>query len=195
MTDSKVGPGDFSGSVYLKGIEPAVIEKARKVRLLALDVDGVLTDGRLYFDQTGQEMKAFSTRDGMGIKALQRSDIKVALVTGRQSYIVSRRAEELGVDLVVQGSHDKWKSMQSLLSGARLSADQACFAGDDWMDVAVMSRVGFAVTVADADPWVREQADWVTSEAGGRGAIRALCNLILAAQGKIEPLLREYRPA
>jgi 3-deoxy-D-manno-octulosonate 8-phosphate phosphatase (KDO 8-P phosphatase) len=195
MTSNQPGAGDFSGSVYLKGVEPAVIEKARKVRLLALDVDGVLTDGRLYFDQTGQEMKAFSTRDGMGIKALQRSGIKVALVTGRQSHIVNRRAEELGIELVVQGSHDKWKSMQALLSGARLSATEVCFAGDDWMDVAVMSRVGFAVTVADADPWVREQADWVTAEAGGHGAIRSLCNLILAAQGKIEPLLREYRPA
>ncbi len=195
MSVHETKPAHHSGSVYLDGVAEAVIEKARKVRLLALDVDGVLTDGRLYFDQAGQEMKAFSTRDGMGIKAMQRSDIPVALITGRQSPMVSQRAAELGIELVFQGSDHKWKSMQALLAATGLEADQICYAGDDWMDVAVLSRVGFSVAVADADPWVRQQADWVTAESGGRGAVRALCNLILAAQGKIEPLLREYLPA
>jgi len=183
------------GAVYLDGIDTLVIEKARKVRLLALDVDGVLTDGRLYFDASGQETKAFSTRDGMGIKALQRSGIPVALITGRESPMVSQRARELGIDLLIQGSGHKWESMQAVLATTGFAADQVCYAGDDWMDVAVMSRVGLSVAVADADPWVREQADWVTAECGGQGAVRALCNLILAAQGKIGPLLREYLPA
>lgn len=184
-----------NGAIYLEGVDAVVIEKARKVRLLALDVDGVLTDGRLYFDETGKEMKSFSTRDGMGIKAMQRCDIPVALITGRESPMVSQRARELGIDLLIQGSGHKWESMQALLAATGLEADQVCYAGDDWMDMAVMSRVGFAVAVADADPWVREQADWVTAESGGQGAVRAVCNLILAAQGKIGPLLQEYLPA
>jgi 3-deoxy-D-manno-octulosonate 8-phosphate phosphatase (KDO 8-P phosphatase) len=184
-----------SGSVYLDGVTSAVIEKARKVRLLALDVDGVLTDGRLYFDQSGQEMKAFSTRDGMGIKAMQRSDIPVALITGRESAMVSQRATELGIQLVFQGSDNKWLTLQTVLDASGLEADQVCYAGDDWMDVTALSRVGFSVAVADADPWVRQHVDWVTAESGGKGAVRALCNLILAAQGKIEPLLQEYLTA
>ncbi len=183
------------GSVYLKGVAAALIEKAQKVRLLALDVDGVMTDGRLYFDQAGQEMKAFSTRDGMGIKAVQRCGIQVALITGRQSPMVSQRARELGIDLVFQGSDNKSQALQALLVATGLDAQQVCFAGDDWIDLPVLSQVGFSVAVADADPLVRSRVDWVTAEAGGMGAVRALCNLILAAQGQIDTLLQEYLPA
>jgi 3-deoxy-D-manno-octulosonate 8-phosphate phosphatase (KDO 8-P phosphatase) len=184
----------LGGSVYLKGVATEVLEKAKQVRLLALDVDGVMTNGRLYFDQAGQEMKAFSTRDGMGIKALQRCGIAVALITGRQSPMVSQRADELGIELVFQGSDNKSRALQTLLQTTGLSAEQVCYAGDDWIDLPVLKQVGFSVTVADADPLVRQNVDWVSKEAGGMGAVRTLCNLILAAQGQIDALLLEYLP-
>ncbi|MDZ4731942.1 MAG: 3-deoxy-manno-octulosonate-8-phosphatase KdsC [Xanthomonadales bacterium] len=189
------GSVTLNGSVYLKDVPTAVVEKAQQVRLLALDVDGVMTDGRLYFDQAGQEMKAFSTRDGMGIKALQRCGIQVALITGRQSPMVSQRARELGIELVFQGSNNKAQALQALLAATGLGAEQVCYAGDDWIDLPVLSLVGFSVTVADADPLIRQNVDWVTTEAGGMGAVRALCNLILAAQGQIDQLMQEYSPA
>ena len=179
-------------SPYLAGVSDEVVNKARQVRLLALDVDGVMTDGRLYFDQAGNEMKAFSTRDGMGIKALQRNGIPVALITGRKSSMVENRARELGIDLVFQGSDDKLSAMQQVMSVTGLQAGQLCFAGDDWIDLPVLTRVGFSVAVADADLQVRQRVDWVTSEAGGMGAVRSLCNLILAAQGKDEALIQGY---
>lgn len=179
-------------SIYLDGVSEEVRAKARQVRLLALDVDGIMTDGRLYFDQSGQEMKAFSTRDGMGIKALQRSGIPVALITGRQSPMVKQRAEELGIHLVFQGADDKLQALQAVSEASGLCAAQICYAGDDWIDLPVLRRVGFSVTAADADPFVRQQVDWVSAEAGGMGAVRALCNLILAAQGKLDQLMQEY---
>jgi len=181
-------------SIYLEGISEEVRSKARQVRLVALDVDGVMTDGRLYFDQSGQEMKAFSTRDGMGIKALQRSGIPVALITGRQSPMVTQRARELAISLVFQGVDDKLQALQAVLGASGLSAEQVCYAGDDWIDLPVIGRVGFSVTVADADPLVRQQVDWVSAEAGGMGAVRALCNLILAAQGKLDPFMQDFVP-
>lgn len=179
-------------SIYLEGVSEELRVKARRVRLVALDVDGVMTDGRLYFDQSGQEMKAFSTRDGMGIKALQRSGIPVALITGRQSAMVTQRAHELGIDLVFQGADDKLQALQAILNASGLSAEQICYAGDDWIDLPMLSRVGFSATVADADPIVRQHVDWVSAEAGGMAAVRALCNLILAAQGKLDTLMQEY---
>lgn len=194
MSVSINGSVSLNGSVYLKDVPTAAVEKAQQVRLLALDVDGVMTDGRLYFDQTGQEMKAFSTRDGMGIKALQRCGIQIALITGRQSPMVSQRARELGIELVFQGSNNKVQALQALLDATGLGPEQVCYAGDDWIDLPVLNRVGFGVAVADADPLVRQNADWVTAEAGGMGAVRALCNLILAAQGQIDTLMQEYSP-
>jgi len=181
-------------SIYLHGVSDKVRAKAQQVRLLALDVDGVMTDGRLYFDQSGQEMKAFSTRDGMGIKALQRCGIPVALITGRQSPMVSQRAAELGIEMVFQGSDNKLQALDDLLAATELSEAQVCYVGDDWIDLPVLSRVGFSVTVADADPAVRQYVDWVTGEAGGMGAVRALCNLILAAQGQMDTLMQDYLP-
>jgi 3-deoxy-D-manno-octulosonate 8-phosphate phosphatase (KDO 8-P phosphatase) len=179
-------------SVYLEGISADVVTRARKIRLLALDVDGVLTDGRLYYDQAGQEMKAFSTRDGLGIKALQRNGIQVALITGRDSSMVKWRASELGIKFVFQGTDDKNLALQELLLAAAVSAEEVCYAGDDWIDLPVLERVGFSVSVADADPVVRQRVHWVSPEAGGMGAVRSICNLILAAQGLDQKILREY---
>jgi len=168
-----------------------LIERAARIRILALDVDGVLTDGRLYFDQNGNEMKAFSTRDGLGLKALQRFDIKVALITGRESRIVAERAAQLGIDLVYQGRDDKLNALRELMSETDVEERAICYAGDDWIDIPILDRVGLSVAPADAAPLVRERVHWVTSAGGGRGAVREICDLILAAQGLDERLKQE----
>jgi len=173
------------------GFDPLLLERARKVRLLALDVDGVLTDGRLYYDQAGNELKAFCTRDGFGIKALQRFGIGVALITGRSSAIVDRRAQELGISWVYQGALNKLEPLNDVVEKAGLLEEQVCYAGDDWLDLPVLERVGLSVTVADADPVVKSRVHWVTEHAGGMGAVREICDLILVAQAHDLTLLQE----
>lgn len=173
------------------GEDRELIERAAGIRLLALDVDGVLTDGRLYFDDHGKEMKAFSTRDGLGMKALQRFDIKVALISGRQSRIVADRAAQLDVGLVYQGRDDKLNALGELMSETGMDEQAICYAGDDWVDIPVLERVGLSVAPADAAPLVRERVHWVTNARGGRGAVREICDLILAAQGLDQRLRKE----
>ncbi len=163
--------------------------------MLILDVDGVLTDGRLYFDNKGNEMKAFSTRDGLGMRCLQRCGIELALITGRQSEIVARRAEQLGITHVYQGCHNKLVAFNHLLEKTAINEQQACYAGDDWIDLPVLDRVGLAVTVSDADRIVKRRVHWVTSNGGGKGAVREICNLILAAQDLDGQVLAEILAA
>jgi len=169
--------------VDISGTDPLLIERAARVRMLVLDVDGVLTDGRLYFDNQGNEMKAFCTRDGLGMKALQRQGTLLALITGRRSKIVENRAAQLGVDHVYQGRDDKLNAFNELLSETGMDEEQVCYAGDDWIDIPVLDRVGLSVTVPDADPVVRGRVHWITSRGGGHGAVREICDLILAARG------------
>lgn len=171
------------GVIDIGGIDPLLLERARRVRLLALDVDGVLTDGRIYYDDRGNELKAFSTRDGLGMRLLADHGVTLALITARQSEIVARRAANLGIEHVYQGSNDKLDAFNHLLDATGLDEAQTCYAGDDWLDIPVLDRVGLAVTVADAHAVVRDRAHWVTSQPGGRGAVREICDLILAAQG------------
>ncbi|MBT8063326.1 MAG: HAD family hydrolase [Gammaproteobacteria bacterium] len=175
----------------MTGIDPLLLERAANIRLLALDVDGVLTDGKLYFDSQGNEMKAFNTRDGLGIKALQRCGITLALITGRESAMVSQRARQLGIEHVYQGRDDKLNAYMDLLSRTGIEESAVCYAGDDWIDLPVLMRCGLAVTVPSADEEVRGRVHWVTSRAGGEGAVREICELILTAQGRREELLRE----
>lgn len=172
-------------------IDPLLLERAKKIRLLALDVDGVLTDGNLYYDQAGNELKAFSTRDGLGIKALQRFDIGIAIITGRKSAIVANRAKELGIEFVYQGTSSKLAAFNDLLDRTGMGEEQICYAGDDWIDIPVLDRVGLSVTVADADSLVRNRVHWVTERGGGKGAVREICNLILRAQGLDQVLLQD----
>ena len=172
-------------------IDSALRERASNIRMLVLDVDGVLTDGKLYFDHAGNEMKAFNTRDGLGMKALQRSGIDVAVITGRKSEAVAHRMAQLGIEHIYQGREDKLKAFLHLLEVTGLDATQVCFAGDDWIDLPVLLRVGLAVSVPDAEDRVREQAHWITKRNGGDGAVREICNLILAAQGKDMVILDE----
>ncbi len=171
--------------------DPAIKERAKKIRLLVLDVDGVLTDGRLYFDNAGNEMKAFNTRDGLGIRALQRCGVEVAVITGRKSEIVTQRMAQLDIQHVYQGRVDKLNAFTHLLETTGLDAEQVCFAGDDWIDLPVLLRAGLAISVADADAYVKEQVHWVTQRNGGEGAVREICNLIMAAQGKDKIILDE----
>jgi 3-deoxy-D-manno-octulosonate 8-phosphate phosphatase (KDO 8-P phosphatase) len=172
-------------------MDPALKERASKIRMLLLDVDGVLTDGKLYFDHNGNEIKAFDTRDGMGIKALQRSGIEVAVITGRSSNAVTERMRQLKVEHVYQGREDKLSAFMDLLDKTGLRAEDVCFAGDDWIDIPVLMRVGLAVSVADADKLVKEHAHWITERKGGDAAVREICNLILAAQGKDQSVLED----
>jgi 3-deoxy-D-manno-octulosonate 8-phosphate phosphatase (KDO 8-P phosphatase) len=175
--------------IDLSGIDSLLIEKASRIRMLVLDVDGVLTDGRLYFDNKGNEMKAFCTRDGLGMRALQRSGILLAVITGRQSEIVAHRAAQLGVKYVFQGRIDKLNAFNELLSETGMEEQDICYAGDDWIDLPVLDRVGLSVTVPDADSVVKNRVHWVTSRRGGNGAVREVCDLILAAQGLDQQVL------
>lgn len=163
--------------------DPLLLERAARVRALVLDVDGVLTDGRLYFDSQGNEMKAFSTRDGLGMRVLQSQGVLLALITGRQSEIVARRAASLRIGHVYQGRTDKLNAFNELLAATGVDQQDVCYAGDDWVDIPVLDRVGLAVTVADADAVVKQHVHWITSRPGGQGAVREICDLILAAQG------------
>jgi 3-deoxy-D-manno-octulosonate 8-phosphate phosphatase (KDO 8-P phosphatase) len=166
-------------------------ERAANIRMLVLDVDGVLTDGKLYFDHAGNEMKAFNTRDGLGMKALQRCGIEVAVITGRKSAAVAHRMAQLDIQHVYQGREDKLNAFLHLLEITGLDAQQVCFAGDDWIDLPVLLRAGLAVSVADAEDRVKEQVHWITNRNGGDGAVREICNLILAAQNKEQIILDE----
>jgi 3-deoxy-D-manno-octulosonate 8-phosphate phosphatase (KDO 8-P phosphatase) len=177
--------------IDLSAYDSLLLERAARTRALVLDVDGVLTDGRLYFDNQGNEMKAFCTRDGLGIRALQGCGMLVALITGRQSQIVANRAANLGIEHVYQGRNDKLNALHELLAATGLEAPELCYAGDDWLDIPVLDRVGLAVTVADADAVVKEHAHWITSRNGGHGAVREICDLILAARGLDQQVLDE----
>ncbi len=172
--------------------DPELLKRAAAIRLLVLDVDGVLTDGRLYFDNHGNETKAFNTRDGLGMKTLQHSGIEVAVITGRKSEIVTRRMQQLQVKHVYQGREDKLNAFNDLLDATGFKANQVCFAGDDWIDLPVLVRVGLAVTVADADEYVKQYAHWITRRKGGQGAVREICNLLLSAQGKDRAIVDRF---
>lgn len=165
-------------------IPQAVLDRAARVRLIAFDVDGTLTDGRLWYGEDGRELKAFHVHDGHGLKRLRAHGIEVALVSARISHIVALRAEELGIDHVYQGHADKRACVADLLHGSGLAAEQAAFVGDDLADLPAMLACGFAVAVANAHPWVIERAHWCTRLPGGRGAVREVCDLLLQAQGK-----------
>lgn len=173
-----------------------LINRAKAIRLLLLDVDGVLTDGRLYYGNNGEELKAFNIQDGLGIKLLQRNNIQVGIITGRSSELVARRASELGIELIVQGREDKLTALQETLNAmdkeSQLQMEQIAFLGDDLPDVAVIRQVGLGVAVANARKFVADNAHWQTTEKGGHGAVRELAEMILQAQGKLDSTLSNY---
>ncbi|WP_045857307.1 KdsC family phosphatase [Teredinibacter purpureus] len=166
--------------------------KCRDIKLLLLDVDGVLTDGKLYFSNEGYEMKAFNTLDGQGIKLLRRSGVEVGIITGRTSSLVAKRAEDLGLTILKQGREDKFVALQELLTEHQYQLNQIAFMGDDYPDLTVMCRIGLALTVQNAHPAVVDHAHWKSSRKGGEGAVREACDLIMKAQDTYQSALDEY---
>lgn len=173
-------------------MNPELRERAARIKLFLLDVDGVLTDGKLYFTNSGEEMKAFNTLDGHGIKLLQKTGVKVGIITGRTSDLVARRARDLGIGILIQGREDKWDALQDILREHPVQLDEIAFMGDDWPDLATMTRVGLALTVANAHASVAARAHWQSRERGGEGAVRSACDLLMQAQGTFEAALDNY---
>jgi 3-deoxy-D-manno-octulosonate 8-phosphate phosphatase (KDO 8-P phosphatase) len=166
-------------------ITAAVGRRARRTRLLVLDVDGVLTDAGMYYSESGDEWKKFNTRDGHGIATALAAGIAVAIVTREQSAIVTRRAAKLGIEIVHQGVLDKLPVVQRIAQERGVSGEETCYIGDDLGDLQSMRWVGLAVAVADAVPQIRQAAHFVTRLGGGQGAVREVCDLILAQQDKM----------
>ncbi|MBD1553324.1 KdsC family phosphatase [Pseudomonas typographi] len=169
-----------------------LLERAKRVKLAVFDVDGVLTDGRLYFLEDGSEFKAFNTLDGHGIKMLGQSGVITAIISGRTSPAVERRAKNLGIAHLYQGREDKQVVLDGLLAQLGLEYQDVAYLGDDLPDLPVIRRVGLGMAVANAAPYVREHAAGLTQARGGEGAAREFCELILHAQGKLDALLRSY---
>jgi len=167
--------------------------KAATIRLLALDVDGVLTDGQLYFGNNGEEMKSFSTLDGQGIKLLQQQGIVVALITARSSALVARRAENLGIAHVYQGSENKLDILISLQADIGVSMADTAYVGDDLPDLACINRAGLGIAVANAHASVKTAAALTTTAFGGKGAVREVCDLLLVAQSRYDTALAPYQ--
>ena len=167
-------------------------ERAARVKLAIFDVDGVLTDGRLIYAADGHELKAFHVHDGLGLKRLLANHVEVAVITSRMSMLVTERMAELGVAHVYQGQDDKLACFEQLLHALKLAPDEVAYTGDDLPDLAVMQRVGLAIAVANAHPWVRERSHWRTRLSGGAGAVREVADLILGAQGKAEAELAAF---
>ncbi len=166
--------------------------KLAKIKLLLLDVDGVLTDGRIIYDSQGHVLKAFDVKDGHGLKMLQRAGIEVGIITGRRSQVVNKRAAELGIDILYQGALSKLEPYLEILSLHGLTDEQVAYVGDDVVDLPILRRVGFSATVADAVAEVLPLVNYVARKPGGRGAVREICDLLIKASGRWEELTQRY---
>lgn len=169
-----------------------VYEKAAHIKLLILDVDGVLTDGKLFFDHQGNEYKCFNAQDGHGIKLLRQTGVEVAVISGRKSPAVTLRMNNLGITHVYQGYEDKRPAFKELLDSLHITPIQAAYVGDDLLDLPVMSRVGLAIAVNDAVATVKQHAHWHTQRKGGQGAVREVCDLLMQAQGHYDAVVNAY---
>ena len=170
----------------------ACLPRAKDIRLLLLDVDGVLTDGSIVYGNSGTELKAFNIKDGFGIRLLREAEVEVGIITARRSEAVERRAQDLKLAHLYQGVGNKIEAFSEILATRNLAPRQVAYMGDDWLDLPLLSRVGLAATVADAVAEVKAVAHYVTRQAGGRGAVRELCELIIEAKGLREELLARY---
>jgi 3-deoxy-D-manno-octulosonate 8-phosphate phosphatase (KDO 8-P phosphatase) len=173
-------------------VRAGALERARQVQLVAFDVDGTLTDGRLFIGADGELMKAFSVRDGFGCTLLRRAGIKLAIVTGRHSAIVDQRARELSFDIVMQGVKDKRAAIAQLAAQTGIDAGRMAFVGDDWPDLPALRCVGLPACVTDAAAELREAALWVGSLPPGQGAVREFAEWLLQAQGRLDELRRAF---
>ena len=165
---------------------------AKNISLLVLDVDGVLSDGRIFFDSQGNEHKAFNTLDGHGIKMLQKSGVKVGIITGRKSLIVSKRAADLGISLLLQGREDKFVALQEILVSEQIPLENIAFMGDDLPDLLVMTKVGLALTVPNAHEEVKARSHWQSQKQAGMGAVRDACDMLMKLQGTYKQAVAHY---
>lgn len=170
----------------------AVFDRARALKLVVFDVDGVLTDGKLYLSDSGEEIKAFNTLDGHGLKMLHASGVELAIITGRKSRLVELRATNLGISLLFQGVADKLTAFRELLGQLGLQPEQAAFMGDDLVDLPPMRRAGLAIAVPAAPELVKQHSHYVTERNGGEGAVREVCELIMRAQGSFDAQVARY---
>jgi 3-deoxy-D-manno-octulosonate 8-phosphate phosphatase (KDO 8-P phosphatase) len=166
---------------------------AAKIKLLLLDVDGVMTDGSIVMDGEGKETKTFNVKDGMGLRLLMAQGIEVAIISGRSSGAVGHRAKDLGIETVYQGASDKKAICRKLMGEKGLGPEQVCAMGDDLADLPMLGEAGLGIAVADAAREVREAADFITKSRGGSGAVREACELLLRSQGKWEPALSRFQ--
>jgi 3-deoxy-D-manno-octulosonate 8-phosphate phosphatase (KDO 8-P phosphatase) len=174
-------------------MDETILDRIKSVKLLILDVDGVMTDGKIIMNDDGIESKQFDVKDGHGLRILMRYGVQVILITGRRSRVVEHRAADLGIQEVYQKIWNKEEIFDEILRKWNLHPDQTSFVGDDIVDIPVMRRVGFAVAVKDAVKEAKRIAHYVTREKGGRGAVREVCDLILKAQGHWQDVERKYR--
>lgn len=176
-------------ALVLSKVPLSTIDRVRQLKLMAFDVDGVLTDGRLWFNEQGEVMKSFHVLDGHGLKLLAENGIEVALITARQGPILARRAAELGITHLQQGVRDKATALGALASQLGIALAETGYMGDDIIDLPALQKAGFAATVPNAPAYMAQVAHWVSSTPGGFGAARECADLILAAQGKLAGLL------
>ncbi|MCO7224029.1 3-deoxy-manno-octulosonate-8-phosphatase KdsC [Pleionea sp. CnH1-48] len=176
----------------LPNLSQALLDKASQIKLVILDVDGVLSDGKVYYTNSGDEIKSFNIKDGLGIKLLHQNGIKTAIITGRESKIVERRAQELGISHLYQACPDKRAAFQELLQKESLSAEQVAHVGDDLPDVPLMKMAGLGFAVKDANWFVCQQADWISPVNGGQGAVRPIVELLLFSQQLLDATYNQY---
>jgi len=167
-------------------------QQLKSIKILILDVDGVLTDGRVIYTDSGEEIKRFDVRDGHGLKLLMRSGIEVILLTGRESKVVLHRARDLGIEHVYQKALNKIEVYKTIIAQRNLEDKEVGFVGDDLVDLPVLRKVGFSAAVPDAVPEVKEIVDYITTKKGGEGAVREICELLLKAQNKWEAVTEKY---
>lgn len=169
-----------------------LMTKASQVKLLVMDVDGVLSNGQIIYDQNGHETKCFDVQDGFGIECLHKAGFQTAIITGRKSAMVDKRAKELNITYYLQGRSDKLTALQEILAETDITLAECAYIGDDWVDIKALQAVGFAVAVANAHNEVIKRADMVTTRAGGQGAVRELCDVLLKATGHYEAALAKF---
>ncbi|UCD80571.1 MAG: HAD-IIIA family hydrolase [Desulfobacterales bacterium] len=172
----------------MKGKAP---RKLKNIQLLLFDVDGVLTDGRIIYDDGGRQTKEFNVRDGFGIKLVMAAGIKVGIVTGRKSEALQHRCRDLGIQYLYDGVQQKGQLLERIIEQTGVDADHTAFVGDDLPDICLMRRIGLPIAVADAHEIVKNYADWITSAAGGRGAVREVCEALLKVRGDWEKIIAE----
>jgi 3-deoxy-D-manno-octulosonate 8-phosphate phosphatase (KDO 8-P phosphatase) len=173
-------------------MEEFIIEKAKKIKILLLDVDGVLTDGRIIYDSKGRDLKLFDVHDGLGVYLLRKAGIKTILITAKGSKAIRPRARDMQVEEVFEDISPKTAVLAKILNKHKVNTDELCFVGDDLVDLCIMKKVGLAVAVFNAAPEIKDASHYITSKRGGRGAVREVAELILKTQGKWDEVLKDY---